>query len=170
MWRFVHMQWTFSERICCKLSIVSGVAFGMPKGVFTLTETETETDKKWVVWDCVEVFILTETDTVTDVNRLQTHFIGIGLCRCEHTITFIDVITYNFFVTRGRLKTSKDNLPVMCNFEFWRSILWTHLFDMQEIFHPERYGASVDRWVIVERPVVRYIRSYRERYRLRLKR
>ena len=54
--------------------------------MFTLTETET--DKKWVVSDCVEVFILTETDTVTDVNEFQTHFIGLGLCffQCEHTL------------------------------------------------------------------------------------
>ena len=44
-------------------------------GVFTLTET----DKKWVLWDCVEVFILTGTDTVTDANGFQTHFIGLGL-------------------------------------------------------------------------------------------
>ena len=49
--------------------------------MFTLTETET--DKKWVVWDCVEVFILTETDTVTYVNRFQTHFVGLGLCLCQ---------------------------------------------------------------------------------------
>ena len=28
------------------------------KGAFTLTETKTETDKKWVVWDYVELFIL----------------------------------------------------------------------------------------------------------------
>ena len=46
--------------------------------MFTLTETET--DKKWVVWDCVEVFTLTETDTMTDVSGFQTHFIGLGLC------------------------------------------------------------------------------------------
>ena len=54
--------------------------------MFTLIETET--DKKWVVWDCVEVFILTETDTMTDVNEFQTHFIGIGLCfcQCEHAL------------------------------------------------------------------------------------
>ena len=45
-----------------------------------LAKAETETDKKWVVWDCVEVFILTETDTVTDVNGFQTRFIGLGLC------------------------------------------------------------------------------------------
>ena len=42
-------------------------------GIFTLTETET--DKKWVVWDCVEVFILTETDTVTDANGFQTYLL-----------------------------------------------------------------------------------------------
>ena len=55
--------------------------------MFTLTETETktETDKKWVVWDCVEVFTLTEAHTVTDANGFQTHFIGLGLCQCEHT-------------------------------------------------------------------------------------
>ena len=55
------------------------------KGVFTPTETETETDKKWVVLDCVEVFILTETET--DVNGFQTHFIGLSLGQCEHTLT-----------------------------------------------------------------------------------
>ena len=94
------MSFTCNEHLVN--AFVSGVAFGMPKGVFTLTETETgtgtETDKKWVVWDCVEVLILTETDTVTDVIRFQTHSIGLGfgLCRCERTITFIDVITYKF--------------------------------------------------------------------------
>ena len=69
------------------------------QGVFTLTdvktETESETDKKWVVWDCVEVFILTETDTLTDVNGFQTNFIGLNLgiaiclCQCERTISLI---------------------------------------------------------------------------------
>ena len=55
--------------------------------MFTLTEAETETDRKWVVWNCVEVFILTETDTVIDVNGFKTHIIGLGLCRCERTIS-----------------------------------------------------------------------------------
>ena len=69
------------------------------QGVFTLTDvktkTESETDKKWVVWDCVEVFILTETDTLTDVNGFQTYFIGLNLgigiclCQCERTISLI---------------------------------------------------------------------------------
>ena len=64
------VNWTF--RLTCK-------------GVFTLTEAETEaeSDKKWVEWDCVEVVILTETDTVTDVNGFKTHFIGLGLCLCQ---------------------------------------------------------------------------------------
>ena len=55
------------------------------KGVFTLTETET--DKKWVVWDCVEVLTLTETDTMTNASGFQTHFVGLGLCQCEHILT-----------------------------------------------------------------------------------
>ena len=51
------------------------------KGVFTLTqpETETGTNKKWVGYDYVEVFTLNKTDTVTDANRFQTHFIGLSL-------------------------------------------------------------------------------------------
>ena len=69
------------------------------QGVFTLTDvktkTESETDTKWVVWDCVEVFILIERDTLTDVNGFQTHFIGLNLgigiclCQCERTISLI---------------------------------------------------------------------------------
>ena len=47
------------------------------KGVFTRTEADTETDKKWVGWDSVEV--LTKTDTVTNVNGFQTHFIGLSI-------------------------------------------------------------------------------------------
>ena len=47
-------------------------------GVFTLAETETETDKKWLEKNCVEVFILQR-----DRNRRKfplgccTHFISI---------------------------------------------------------------------------------------------
>ena len=41
------------------------------------------------------MFIL--TDTVTDVSGFQTHFIGIGLCQCESTLTLttagVDVAT-----------------------------------------------------------------------------
>ena len=64
------------------------------KGVFTRTEADTETDKKWVVWDSVKV--LTKIDTVTNVNMFQTHgfyrylglSLGLGLCQCERTIRY----------------------------------------------------------------------------------
>ena len=49
------------------------------KRVFTLTETKGETDKKWVVWDCVEVFILTETDTVTNVNGWVSNPVSVSV-------------------------------------------------------------------------------------------
>ena len=66
-------------------------------GVFTLPDTEI--DKKWVVYNCVEVFTLPDTDTVTDADTdadaigLRTHFVSVGVCvgvgvrQCEHTIT-----------------------------------------------------------------------------------
>ena len=61
-------------------------------GVFTLADTDT--DKEWVIKNCVEVFILpdrdTDTDTDTDAIGLQTHFVGVGISvgvgQCEHTI------------------------------------------------------------------------------------
>ena len=54
------------------------------------TDRDLHSDRcQWVVWDCVEVFTLTETYTVTDANGFQTHFIGFGLCQCEHTLTII---------------------------------------------------------------------------------
>ena len=40
--------------------------------------TDTDTDKKWVIKNCVEVFILPDTDTDTDV--------GVGVGQGEHTI------------------------------------------------------------------------------------
>ena len=75
---------------------------GMCNGVFTLpdTDADTDTDKKWVIKNCVEVFTLpdtdtsTDTDTDTDANGLQTHFVGVSVCigvcvgvgQCEHSI------------------------------------------------------------------------------------
>ena len=44
----------------------------------------------------------------------------------------------------------------------------TYLFDMQEIFDPERDGASVNRWIIIKGAIVRYVRTYRKCYRLQL--
>ena len=57
--------------------------------VFTLpdTNTDNDTDKKWVIKNCVEVFILPDTDTDTNVIGLQTHFVVVGVGQCEHTIT-----------------------------------------------------------------------------------
>ena len=49
-----------------------------------LSQTETENDKKWVVWDCAQVITLTKTETTTNVNGFHTPFIG--LCQCEHTL------------------------------------------------------------------------------------
>ena len=44
--------------------------FEHPNGVFTLggIETDTETDKKWVVQNCVEVFILHRDITSTQIH------------------------------------------------------------------------------------------------------
>ena len=39
-------------------------------------DTDTDTDKKWVIKNCVEVFILPDTDVG----------IGVGVGQCEHTI------------------------------------------------------------------------------------
>ena len=39
----------------------------MSCGVFTLPDTDTATDKKWVIKNFVEVFILPDTDTDTDI-------------------------------------------------------------------------------------------------------
>ena len=69
-------------------------------GVFTLpdTDADTDTNKKWVIENCVEVFTLpntdtgTDTDTDTDANGLQTHFVSVSVCigvcvgQCEHSI------------------------------------------------------------------------------------
>ena len=72
--------------ICCT-SVVN-----VRYGVFTLLDTDTVTDKKWVIKNCVQVFILpdTDTDSDTDAIGLQTHFVGIGVCigngQCEHTV------------------------------------------------------------------------------------
>ena len=41
---------------------------------------DTDTDKKWIIKNCVEVFILPDTATDTDVG------IGVGVGQCEHTI------------------------------------------------------------------------------------
>ena len=64
-------------------------------GVFTLPDTDTDTNKKWVKLKYAELFTLadtnTDTDTDTDVNGLQTHFVGVGVVvwQCEHTIRYI---------------------------------------------------------------------------------
>ena len=54
----------------------------LPKAVFTLTEAESETDKKVIVLDCMEVFELNETDTVTDINGFQTVSVSVSACLC----------------------------------------------------------------------------------------
>ena len=54
-----------------------------------------DTDKKWVLKNCVKVFILpdrdTDTDTDTNAIWLQPHFVGVGIGvsvgQCEHTIS-----------------------------------------------------------------------------------
>ena len=64
-------------------------------GVFTLPDidTDTDTDKKWSIKNCMEVFILSDTDTNTETDSigLQTHFVGVGIGvgvgQCEHTTT-----------------------------------------------------------------------------------
>ena len=66
---------------CCGSILVS-------YGVFTLSDTDTDTDRKWAIKtikNCVEVFILPDTDTDTDEIGLQAYFSGVG--QCEHTIT-----------------------------------------------------------------------------------
>ena len=56
----------------------------MDFGVFTLpdTDADTDTDKKWVVENCVEVLILANTGTVTDANTdtdaIGFHCVGVG--------------------------------------------------------------------------------------------
>ena len=79
-------------------------------GVFRLTEIECETDKKWVVWECVEMFLLTKTDTKTDVNGFQTHFIGLGhgirLCLCQYGRT-INLVTCEQTFTTVPTQTGK---------------------------------------------------------------
>ena len=54
-------------------------------GEFTLTESETETDKNGLyVWRCSYCTETeTETGTMIDVIGFQTHFIGLGLCLCQ---------------------------------------------------------------------------------------
>ena len=70
---------------------------------FTLTKTETKTDKNGIygiVWRCSYCTEAgTKTHTVTDVNGFQTHFIGLGLGhglglrQCEHTLSHLGVGT-----------------------------------------------------------------------------
>ena len=48
--------------------------------------TQTDTDKKLVIKNCVEVFILLYTDTDTDAIGFQTHFGGVGIGQCKHTV------------------------------------------------------------------------------------
>ena len=54
--------------------------------------TDTDSDKKWTIKNCVQVFILLDTDTDTDTDAIgfQTHFVGVsidvGVRQCEHTI------------------------------------------------------------------------------------
>ena len=47
----------------------------MTAGAFTLTETETDTNKQWLVYICVEVFTLHRN---TDVIRYCGDFIGLS--------------------------------------------------------------------------------------------
>ena len=44
---------------------------------------DTDTHKKWIIKNCVEVFILPDTATDTDV--------GVGVGQCEHTIKRLTV-------------------------------------------------------------------------------
>ena len=54
--------------------------------MFTLPDNDTDTVKKLVIKNCVEVFTLPGTDTDTDAIGLQTHFVGVGIGveQCEH--------------------------------------------------------------------------------------
>ena len=59
--------------------------------MFTLPETDTDTDKKWVLKNCVEVFILPDTDTGKPILSVGVGVgigvsVGIGVGQCEHTI------------------------------------------------------------------------------------
>ena len=75
-------------------------------GVFTLADTDT--DKKWVIKNCVKVFILpdTDTDTNTDAIGLQTHFVGfgVGVGHCEHTINILCVLSSDHLFHAAKTK------------------------------------------------------------------
>ena len=79
-------------------SVSVTVSLTLHKGKFTLTETETDVDAK------------------SDVNGFQIHFIGPGLCQCEHTlssqITLENLTWYkaeNERVTNGRINEPEEN-------------------------------------------------------------
>ena len=69
-----------------------------------------DTDKKWVIKNCVQVFIVpdtyidTNTDTDTDVIGLQAHFVSVSVCisvgQCEHTIKVTPLDGYLEFKVR----------------------------------------------------------------------
>ena len=65
--------------------------------MFTLTEAETEIDKKWVVWDYVGVFALTETVTVIETDEMGWIPIDIGHCFCLGWCEHLHTIPYNSF-------------------------------------------------------------------------
>ena len=66
--------------------------------MFTLPDTEINTDKKWLVWNCVEVFTL-HRDKYSANTQIPlgfcTRFICLGLClrishcHCKHTISMM---------------------------------------------------------------------------------
>ena len=102
-------------------------------GVFTLPDTDTDTDKKWVIKNCVKVFILpdrdtdTDTDTDTDEIGLQTHFVGVGVGvdidvdvrQCEHTINTMLWLALTLIQTQ----TLRVNKAVLSDCDIGSSIL-----------------------------------------------
>ena len=73
--------------------------------MFTLPDTDTDTVKKLVIKNCVEVFTLPGTDTDTDAIGLQTRFVGVGIEQCEH---FFPVTQFEIY--RKPMKLREGNV------------------------------------------------------------
>ena len=88
-----HELHSLDENSCAKNRVCKLPKLAALQTAFTLTEIETDTvtNKKWLLCDCVEVFLLLlhrDTYAIRYCNHCINLWLGIGLgvCYCERTI------------------------------------------------------------------------------------